>query len=254
MKEKYQEIYGLLKEKDVKKGNYSIMLNTEYGAVLIREDIEVIEFPYNPNFYFIQKKSAEEVVSFVLENLERLSWSFVIPTEIEQEKYISQLFGNCWNYKERLKIAKQNNECLSKSEAEHLQTCIKRCIIEELDYYSEKFQLKYGGVNFSNHLVGKCDVNNCITFNTQMFLQKPILIRYEILELLCHTKYKKYNIDFWKLLDACSFEAGITYATNFIVPELFKSPQDRYILMPFIGDFSRDNFRDKPNIFIGGTY
>lgn len=87
-----------------------------------------------------------------------------------------------------------------------------------------------------------------------MFLLKPILIRYEILKLLCKTQYKKFNIDFWELLDACAFEAGITYATNFIVPELFKSPQNRYILMPFIGDLSRDNFISAPRIFNGSAY
>ena len=254
MKEKYHEIYELLKREDVKKGNCSIMLNTEFGNVLIKEDSETIRFPHNPNDYFIQKKSAEEVVSFVFENLNRLSWPYIIPTKIEQEKHISQLFENCQVYKDKLKVAKQNGQCLSKSETEHLHTCIKQCIIEELDYYSKKFQLEYRGVNFSNHLVGKCDSDNYITFNTQMFLEKPILIRYEILKLLCKTRYKKFNIDFWKLLDACSFEAGITYATNFIVPELFKSPQNRYILMPFIEDFSRNNFSSPPSIFIGSTY
>ena len=91
-------------------------------------------------------------------------------------------------------------------------------------------------------------------FVTNSSFEKPILIRYEILKLLCKTRYKKFNIDFWKLLDACSFEAGITYATNFIVPELFKSPQNRYILMPFIEDFSRNNFSSPPSIFIGSTY
>jgi hypothetical protein len=74
------------------------------------------------------------------------------------------------------------------------------------------------------------------------------------LKLLCKTQYKKFNIDFWELLDACAFEAGITYATNFIVPELFKSPQNRYILMPFIGDLSRDNFISAPRIFNGSAY
>ena len=254
MKEKYQKIYEHLKGKDVKKGNYSIILQTEYGDIIIREDTNTISFPHNPNYYFIQKKSAEEVVSFILENLNRLSWPFVIPTKIEQEKHISQLFENCQIYKEKLKVAIQNSQCLSKSETEHLHTCIEQCIIEELDYYSEKFQLEYRGINFCNHLVGKCDSDNYITFNTQMFLLKPILIRYEILKLLCKTRYKKFNIDFWELLDACAFEAGITYATNFIVPELFKSPQNRYILMPFIGDLSRDNFISAPRIFNGSAY
>jgi hypothetical protein len=254
MKEKYHEIYELLKREDVKKGNCSIMLNTEFGNVLIKEDSETIRFPHNPNDYFIQKKSAEEVVTFVFDNSNRLSWPFVIPTEIQQERHISLLFEKHQIYKEKLKVAKQNGQCLSKSETEHLHTCIEQCIIEELDYYSEKFQLEYRGINFCNHLVGKCDSDNYITFNTQMFLLKPILIRYEILKLLCKTQYKKFNIDFWELLDACAFEAGITYATNFIVPELFKSPQNRYILMPFIGDLSRDNFISAPRIFNGSAY
>ena len=52
MKEKYQEIYGLLKGKDVKKSNYSIVLNTEYGDVITQGDTGTVKFPYNPNDYF----------------------------------------------------------------------------------------------------------------------------------------------------------------------------------------------------------
>ena len=230
-------------DKNVKFGNYTTIFTTEYGDVLITD--YDIKFPNNPNCYYVNKKSIEDAACFVVQHYAQLSWPSTIPHLPEHSESISDLSDKCKLYRDRLKMLRGDIRLIPREEKEKLQSSIMQCIMEELKHYAEKFNFKYNGVDFSSRLKGGCDADNHITFYTGLFLEDVTCIRYEILVMLCSTQYKKCNIDFWRLLDHCSYLAGITYATNFIVPELFRTPKgsDRYIKMPLIGDFSQKHFK-----------
>ena len=226
-------------DRHIKYGNYTTIFTTEYGDVLITD--YDIKFPNNPNSYYANKKSIDDTVCFVVQHYAQLSWPSTIPHLPEHSESISDLASKCKQYRDRLKMARGDIRHLPIQEKEKLQSSIMQCIMEELRNYAEKFNFKYNGVDFSSRLKGGCDTDNHITFHKSLFLEDATCIRYEILAMLCSTQYKKYNIVFWRLLDHCSFQAGITYATDFIVPELFRTPKNsnRYIKMPIIGDFSQ---------------
>lgn len=236
-------------DKNVKFGNYSSIFTTEHGDVLITD--YDIKFPNNPNYYYTNKKSIEDAALFVVQHYAQLSWPSTIPNRSERYENISNLPTKCQQYKNRIKSVHGNIRCISKKEKEELQSSIMQCIIEEVKHYSKKFNFEYNGVEFSSRLKGRCDSDNHITFHTSLFLEDATYIKYEILTMLCLTQYKKCNIDFWRLLDHCSYQAGITYATNFVVPELFRTPKgsNKHIKMPLIGDFSQKSFKTESTIF-----
>ena len=244
---RFKDIGGHIKNmgygKNVKFGNYTTIFTTEYGDVLITD--YHIKFPNNPNCYYANKKSIEDAACFVVQHYARLSWPSTIPHLPEHSESISDLSDKCKQYRDKLKMVRGDIRHIPRKEIEELQLSIMQCIMEELKHYAEKFNFKYNGVDFSSRLKGGCDADNHITFHTGLFLEDATCIRYEILAMLCSTQYKKCNIDFWRLLDHCSYQAGITYATNFVIPELFRTPKgsNRYIKMPLIGDFSQKHFK-----------
>ena len=75
----------------------------------------------------------------------------------------------------------------------------KHVIKTQLDFYSEKMDLSYKSVSFSDSKSkwGSCTHDNRLQFNWRLIMAPMIVIRYVIIHELTHTIHKNHSHSFW---------------------------------------------------------
>jgi len=78
----------------------------------------------------------------------------------------------------------------------------KSVIRSQLDFYSNKMNLPYKSVNFSDTSSkwGSCTHDNRLQFNWRLIMAPMIVIRYVIIHELTHTIHKNHSVVFWGMV------------------------------------------------------
>ncbi len=118
---------------------------------------------------------------------------------------------------------------ISQEQAEGIYYAFKNGLKELLDYYSQKFGLKYFSMDLKvrgRRIHGQCDRAHHIGFNLAIIDYSPEYIRYVVIHELCHTKHPSHRYCFWKLVESCLISEGLIPPGDYVKREQFAKKAD----------------------------
>ncbi len=123
----------------------------------------------------------------------------------------------------------RKQEDVSSGNAEDIYYAFKGALKELLDYYCQKYSLRYSSMDMKtkgHRTLGKCTSTDHISFNPALIDYSPDYIRYVVIHELCHTKHHSHRYCFWKLIESCLIAEGLIPPGDYVKREHFARKAD----------------------------